>query len=231
MAAALGGKRTCGYHLQPDGRDFLRWDARENEVLRWLRLLEHIGVPARGTQLEFPLGADDWKEWSSLRLGRYACIHPGSQLPSRRWLPERFAATGDALAARGLTIVLTGTKEESQITSEIARTMKNPPLDLAGKTSLGGLGALIARARLLVCNDTSVSHIAAAVGTPSVVVACGSDTRRWSPLDSERHRVLHHEIACRPCMHRDCPIGHPCARHVSAGAVIAEANRMLACAA
>ncbi len=227
VAQRLGGRRTAGYALE-ERPGFLRWDPHENEVLRWLRLVESVGVPPRGTQLEFPLSAAERDEW---RLANYACLHPGSQLPSRRWPPRRFAAVADALAARGLRVVLTGTQAEAAITSEVARAMTSAPLDLAGKTSLGGLGALIARARLVICNDTSVSHIAAAFGTPSVVVANGSDPRRWAPLERSRHRVLHHEVACRPCMHRECPIGHPCALGVTTGSVMAEVSRMLACAA
>jgi ADP-heptose:LPS heptosyltransferase len=227
IAERLGGRRTAGYALEA-GPGFLRWDPRENEVLRWLRLVEAVGAPPRGTHLEFPLSEAERAQW---RLSSYACVHPGSQLPSRRWPPERFAAIGDALAARGLQVVLTGTEPEAPITGTVARAMRSRALDLAGRTSLGGLAALIARARLVVCNDTSVSHIAAAFGTPSVVVASGSDPRRWAPLERSRHRVLHHEVACRPCMHRECPIGHPCALGVTTGSVMAEVSRMLACAA
>jgi len=127
--------------------------------------------------------------------------------------------------------VLTGGKGELALADEVAQHMRSTPLNLAGKTTLGGLGALVARARLVVCNDTSVSHIAAAVRTPSVVVACGSDPRRWAPLDQQLHRVLWHDIACRPCMNAECPIGHPCALAVSSAMVIQEVHERLACAA
>jgi len=109
--------------------------------------------------------------------------------------------------------------------------MRQAALDLAGRTTLGGLAALIARARLLVSNDTGVSHIAAAMRTPSVIVACGSDPRRWAPLDCELHRVLAHDVKCRPCGHGECPIGHPCALGVSAGQVLHETRSLARCAA
>jgi len=44
-----------------------------------------------------------------------------------------------------------------------------------------------------------------------VVVSCGADHWRFAPLDGERHEVLHEAMACRPCAHDVCPIGHPCA--------------------
>ncbi|MDB5839494.1 MAG: ADP-heptose--LPS heptosyltransferase [Herminiimonas sp.] len=225
LAAALGATNTAGFYLPgqycPDRQTFLPWDERENEILRYLRLAASLGAQAREAHLEFPLlGADR----ESLRQcagtlpsrGAYACIHPGARSPSRRWLPQRFAEVADRLAAGGLRIVLTGTAQESAITGAVRDCMKAPALDLTGRTGLGALAALIADARLLVCNDTGVSHIAAAFATPSVVICCGADPVRWAPLDRQRHRVLGATVACRPCMHADCPLdGHPCAAGVS----------------
>lgn len=73
-----------------------------------------------------------------------------------------------------------------------------------------------------------ISHIAAAVSTASVVIASGSDTRRWAPLDHALHRVLADYPACRPCMFRECPYGHPCALNVSVPQVVQAARAQLA---
>ncbi|HET7526518.1 MAG TPA: glycosyltransferase family 9 protein, partial [Burkholderiaceae bacterium] len=89
--------------------------------------------------------------------------------------------------------------------------MQRTPLNLCGHTTLWTLGALIESAELVVCNDTGVSHIAAALQRPSIVVSCGSDAERWSPLDRTRHRVLAQSMHCRPCSHFDCPTAHECA--------------------
>jgi len=230
----IGAKRSAGYYrpgsYRPDRESFFEWRDGEHEVQRWLRLMERLGMASRGTHLEFPLREHDWRAWRSLHLESYAVIHPGSQLPSRRWPAERFAKVGDALAGEGLRVVLSGTVGERFLTQQVLQQMREPAIDLAGRTTLGSLVALIARARLLVCNDTGVSHIAAATGTRSVVVACGSDPKRWAPLNRELHRVLYHDVPCRPCAHRECPIGHDCALGVSAWQVIHETTR-LACAA
>jgi ADP-heptose:LPS heptosyltransferase len=87
---------------------------------------------------------------------------------------------------------------------------------------------LIDGARLLVANDTGVVHVAAARRTPSVVIACGSDPRRWAPLDAALQQVLHHPVPCRPCAHAECPIDHPCAAGVQSAAAVAAAAALLA---
>ncbi len=237
LVAMMGAQATAGFYVPgrfcPDRERFLEWRAHEPEVLRYLRLVEALGVPAKGTHLEFPLGEEDWIEARRLRLPErgYAVVHPGSQLPSRRWPPGRFAAIADELAMDGLQVVLTGVASEAPVVEAVKRAMRQPALDLCGRTSLGGLAAVIARARLLVANDTGVSHIAAAVRTPSVIVACGSDAARWSPLDRELHRVLAHEVECRPCLHRECPVGHPCALGVSVRDVLNEVRSLSRAAA
>jgi len=233
IALALGGKRMAGFWRPGNERPEIavEWDDRENEVLRCLRLVERVCGVRGSPELEFPLGEADWAEWRAFGLAGYACVHAGSQLASRRWPPARFAAVADALAARGLKIVLTGGKGELALVDEVAQHMRSTPLNLAGRTTLGGLAALVARARLVLCNDTSVSHIAAALRTPSVVVCCGADPQRWAPLNGGLHHVIAHPIACRPCLYTECPIGHPCALNVSSGAVMEQVERKLACAA
>ncbi len=225
-----GGFYRCGEWC-PDASRYVDWREREHEILRDLRLLARLGVPARGTGLEFPLTPADRAEQRAFGLENFACIHPGSQLASRRWPAERFAAIGDALAQAGMKVALTGTAAEAPLTRRVADAMRREALDLAGRTSLGGLAALIARARLLVCNDTSVSHIAAATRTPSVVVCSGADPQRWAPLDRRLHRVVWHDVECRPCAHAECPVGHPCALGVSSAQVLQQVDEQLACAA
>jgi ADP-heptose:LPS heptosyltransferase len=107
--------------------------------------------------------------------------------------------------------VITGTAAEAPLAEAVRQAMRAPAVSLAGKTTLWTLGALIKGARLLVCNDTGVSHIATALRTPSVVVSLGADVSRWAPADGQRHRVLWKPMPCRPCSHADCPVGHGCA--------------------
>lgn len=196
----LAARLNAGFFLPgeycPDPARFLPYPADEPEVRRHLRLVEHLGVPLRGEDLSFPIREDDVRELRSLDEARdllsdpYVCIHPGARAVPRRWDTEGFAAVADALAARGLRVVLTGAAAEADLARAVAGAMRARALDLVGRTSLGALAALLRDARLLVCNDTGVSHLAAALRVPSVVVFSGSSPDRWAPLDRRRHRAV-----------------------------------------
>jgi len=197
VCGRFGAGRTAGFYPAgghcPDPRLYLPWPDHGLELRRLLALTEFLGFPTRGEHLEFPLGDADRHRAAGLTSscpGRFVCVHPGASVPERRWPADRFTAVADALAARGLQVVLTGTAGERGLTAGVAAGMAAPALDLAGKTDLGVGAAVIASARLLVCNDTGVSHIAAAVGTPSVVISTDDNPARWAPPDTARHRVL-----------------------------------------
>lgn len=238
LLVLLGARRNAGFfqpgQFCPDPGHFLPYPEHGHEIERLLRLIDFLGIPRRGSELEFPLYEEDRRALRALpaarelAAGTYVCLHPGARLPSRRWPPERFAAVADALARQGLRVVLTGSRAEAPLTAAVAAAARSPVLDLAGQTSLGALAALLAGARLLVCNDTGVSHLAAALRVPSVVIFSGADPERWAPLDGARHRALYRPIACRPCAYHICPIGHPCALSITTEMVVTEAEALLA---
>lgn len=243
LVAQLGAREMAGFAVPGERAPlglYVDWRDREHEIERGLRLLSALGIADRGRELEFPLRDEDMDELDRIerRFGFDAanavCVHAGAQLASRRWPPQRFAAVADALADEGLQVLLTGTAAEAPLAARVATAMRQRVVSLAGATSLGGIAALVAAARMVVCNDTGISHLAAAFGTPSVVVCSGADPARWAPLDRERHRVLWQDTPCRPCAHADCPVtgppAHPCAAGVSAAAVRDEALRLLRCA-
>jgi ADP-heptose:LPS heptosyltransferase len=193
VVAAMGAGERIGF-----GFNAPACPHQGSEVERLLSITDRMGLPRRGTQLEFPLrdGDRDRAEGlcASLHGHAFALVHPGAHLPSRRWPAQRFAAVADALAERGLAIVLTGSAAERPLVRAVAAQMRAPALDLAGRTSLWDLGALVEWARQVVCNDTGILHIAAALGTPSVTVANGSDVARRPPADAQ-----HHVLSSRAC--------------------------------
>jgi ADP-heptose:LPS heptosyltransferase len=239
IVAALGADLTAGFYACgaycPDAARYAPWPEQGHEIERLLTLADFLGVPRAGMELEFPIAAAEARQAAGLlsahglRPGAYACVHPGARLRSRRWPAEYFADVSNALAAAGLRVVLTGSSDEAHLTAAVARRVRGA-IDLAGRTSLGVLAALLRNARILICNDTGVSHVAAALRTPSVVVSCGADPARFAPLDRSRHEVVFHPVECRPCAHDDCPVGHPCANELTSATVVDRVAARLAAA-
>jgi ADP-heptose:LPS heptosyltransferase len=196
----LGAKQTAGFyppnHSCPDRDRFLPYPEHESEVWRHLRLLKLLGISPQGEQLEFSISQTDWQDFYrllscySLQNQPYICIHPGASTIHRRWSCGRFAKVADTLAAQGFRIVLTGTQAEAELTHTVTQLMRFPAINLAGKTALGTLAALLKKSCLLICNDTGISHLAAALQVNSVVIFTQSDPVRWAPLDRRRHKVV-----------------------------------------
>ncbi len=200
ITALLGARRMAGHvrTVAPptDAACFLPWVEGCSEVRRGLRLMAHLGWPSDEESLEFPFdpGAHDaLRQLAGVDavLDRpHVVVHPGAREASRRWSPAGFAEVADRLDEAGYAVVLTGTAAERNLTALVAGLMRRPALDLAGLTSVDLLAALVSGSALLVCNDTGVSHLAAALGTPSVVVFRASDRDRWAPLDRRLHRPV-----------------------------------------
>lgn len=212
---------------------FMLWPDHLHEVHRYLALLRHLGWDAHDDTLEFPIQTADAARADALitEMGlepeRLVCLHPGARLASRRWPLDRYRAVSHALTSAGWQLAITGGESEKVMTRALTDRSNPSVVDLCGMTTLGVLASLLQRARLLLCNDTGVSHVAASVRLPSVVIACGSDVSRWRPLDTRRHTVLYSRVDCRPCAWNDCPIGHPCALNIEIDDVLDAAYRHL----
>lgn len=199
MIGLFGAKQTAGFYLPgqycPDKDWFLEYPEHEAESWRHLRLMEFLGIPLQRDELELPLFEEDWQTFERLKADfnldePYVCIHPGSRGRDRRWPTQNFAVVADRLAARGYRIVLTGTQSEANLTASVAAHMKSPAIDLAGRTDLGTLGALVSQARLVFSNDTGISHVAAAFKTPSVILFPVAESVRWAPLNEKLHKRI-----------------------------------------
>jgi ADP-heptose:LPS heptosyltransferase len=181
---------------RPDPLRFVAWRETEPEVRRGLRLLSVLGIEAHDASLRFPLDpagrqrARRLLEDAGVRHG-HVVVHPGSNHAANRWPGAAFAAVGRAIA-REAPVVITGGPDERHLTREVASAVPGA-VDLGGRTDLDALGWIVRSARLLVTNDTGVSHVADALRVPSVVAFANDDGRRaarWAPLDRELHAVV-----------------------------------------
>lgn len=173
---------------------FMPYPEGKHEINRHLCLMEFLGIPLQGTFLEFPIMAMDQEDVSYLKLPvvnkQYVCLHPGSRSAKRQWPPKYFASVGDYAASNGFKVVITGTSDEISIAKEVMKYMKHDAINLTGKTSLGAVAVIIKNAHALISNCTGISHIAAAMKTPSVIISLDDEPERWSPLNKELHHVL-----------------------------------------
>ncbi len=197
FALELDAPLTAGFYsaeeVQP-GPLFLPWNEREHEVTRWLRLLSHVGFEVGDAALSFPINPEDRANVERSKLEHdvtapYLVLHPGAASETKRWSAAQFAEVGRAAQKLGLQAVITGSSGEVALARQLQRLLPDA-INLAGKTELGTLAALLGDAQLLICNDTGVSHLAAATRTPSVVLFSETDPARWAPLDTSRHLAI-----------------------------------------
>ena len=237
VTTLLGARRTAGFFTpgqwDADLSTHLPYPFREHEIRRHALLVGFLGAGPVTEELEFPMRREDRRalaallEETGLVGGRYACLHPGATAASRRWPPERFGAVGDALAARGLAVVVTGVRGEEAVTAAVTKAMSAPAVDFCGRTDLGAYAALLEECAVLVTNDTGAAQLAAALAVPSVTVFLSGDPVRWAGLDRSRHRVAVADVHCNPCGLQDCPIDFRCAWEVAPATVLREVDLLL----
>ena len=154
-------------------------------------------------------------------------LNPGAEYgPAKRWPVEKFIFAAQQIQQRtSCTWILFGSKADVAIASRIESAMPSPPSaiwNLAGKTGLRELMALLKLCRVLLTNDSGPMHVAAALGTP-VVVPFGSTSPELTgpglPGDA-RHRLLKSDAPCSPCFLRECPIDFRCLNGIAVERVV-----------
>ncbi|HSB92868.1 MAG TPA: glycosyltransferase family 9 protein [Flavitalea sp.] len=194
FGAKLSGGFTRENEFAEHPAYYLQYPEGIHEIDRHLALMKHLGIELQGRKLEFPITGQDLAELegAELRLepNSYVCVHAGSRGAWRQWPIPFFAGLADVCAASGKQVVLTGTKEEVEIVSQVKTEMKYPAIVAAGRTSLGALAVLIRDAFALISNCTGPSHIAAALETPSIIISMDGEPERWAPINTGLHYTI-----------------------------------------
>lgn len=189
-------------------------DGMRHEVQRQLDLVAAVGFAPQRERLVFKHAeVETLSMRQKLAAAGVDChrpmlvVHPGATAASRRYPPERFGQAADAVAAAsGCQVVFTGGRDEAALVEACRAGMAGPSASLAGELTLGELAALIADADVLLCNNSGPAHMAAAVGTPVVVLYA---------LTNPQHTpwrvpcvVLNEDVPCRNCLKSVCPERH-----------------------
>jgi len=197
----------------------------------YLAILKFFGITG-GTKTQFLVTTEAEDAAIAARLceqGITACdfvlgINPGATYGSaKRWYPDRFVAVARALAAKwNAKVVISGGPGETAIAADIEHGLAGECLNLAGRTSVRELMAVVKRCNFFITNDSGPMHLAAAFGVPLVAIFGSTDHSTTYPL-SAKALVVRESVDCAPCMKRECPTDHICMKAVKAETVIEQA--------
>jgi heptosyltransferase-3 len=120
-----------------------------------------------------------------MELEKPIFIHPGAGAVWKRWPPDCFARLGSALVARGSPVALVAGPADEAAIAEVLEHASSP-LPVVREPSVRRLAALLSQGNVFVGNDSGVTHLAAAAGTPTVALFGPTDPASWSPLGRVR---------------------------------------------
>ena len=226
----VGGGGSLLTHVVP-------YAGLRHKVEYHLDIARFLGCPVEGIEWGLYLTDEERRRASALLGGSgletgapYAVIHPGCRKALKCWHAGGFSAVADFVHERfGLETVITGAPSEGALVEEVAGAIKAPAHNLAGRTSLRELAAIIEGARLVICNDSSPMHIAAALRTPTVAVFGPSKSVETAPY-GPGHAVVEKDFPCRFTCDEDVCRFRPfkeCMRAVEVSDVTAAAERLL----
>jgi predicted lipopolysaccharide heptosyltransferase III len=213
LTRATGARHRVGFKSYQYGQlhnhqapsPLLLWQQQKtHSVEQQLALLGWTGVPVtdrpRTTLGVSPKAAETVERLlneAELCGQNIALIHPAAAFATKQWAVEKFARVVEFLAERGITSVAIAAPNEQALLEQLRSETSVNVVTFA--LSLPEVTALAARSRLFVGNDSGIAHIAAAVGTPSVVVFGSSNIAHWRPWNSGPAEVVFEEMPCQPC--------------------------------
>jgi heptosyltransferase-3 len=185
-----------------------------HRVEEMLRIADALGIP-RVAEVVCPAGS----LVPGQAAGPYAVIHAAPKFRYKQWTRAGWRALADALRARGLAVMATGGPADRAFLDDLWRDA--PAVRrLDGRLRWPELASLLARARLYVGPDTSVTHLAAASGCPTIALFGPTDPRLWGPWPArglptpwaaagtiqQRHNVwlVQNPLPCLPCQQEGC---------------------------
>jgi lipopolysaccharide heptosyltransferase II len=189
-----------------------------HQVDRNLHLLEGLGfeVSDRDLDVEVPREAEAagarLLEPFGLGGGQpFVALAPGASCAARRYPVERYSEVAAGLAEAGFPVVVVGSDKEVELTWPILDANRHRAVwSLVGQTDVVELAAVLAKAALVVTNDSGPMHLADGVNRPQVVLFSGTDLEsQWRPRRAPA-RVLRRPTSCSPCYRFDCPFNLEC---------------------
>jgi ADP-heptose:LPS heptosyltransferase len=234
LAARLAGARWAyGWRIST-----IRWAVQAqslyktfpDEVHRLIQVIETCGITAQGARFPLPLterhaSAVDTALRDFVPPGSApVAIAPGAKRSTNRWPLDRYAEIAQALSQRGFYVVFLGGGGEKEPCQRLASQIGPRALSLAGRLSVLESCEVLKRCAFVLCNDSGVQHMAAAVSTPCISIFSSWQLRgKWRPYGPQ-HIVLQKDVPCHTCYLEECPHDNLCIKLVGTSEVLEAAS-------
>ncbi len=177
-----------------------------------IHMSDHLQEPLRRLGLEptaqpprlRPTAADKdaaARFWAEHGLGSHlvVAIHPGSGSPAKNWPPVRFAeVAGHLHQSLGVRVLLVRGPADAAVVSQVQRAMGEEECTVLDGLPLSSLAAVLSCCHAYLGNDSGITHLAAALGVPTVAIFGPTDPAVWAPR-GPCVRVLSSGVPCAPC--------------------------------
>jgi len=175
----------------------------EDEISRNAHFAKHLGVAIDTRSQGFP-------EWLNSPISKrlpdqFFIVAPGAGWSGRRWPLDRFASiVQQVFNAKNWVPVICGSTSERYLSEELMRLAGNAHvIDLTGQTSLVDLCSVVARAKLVLANESGIVHLAALLQVPAVSIVGGGHFGRFLPYvksnDLTPPEPVFHRMRCFGC--------------------------------
>lgn len=237
---ALSGAEYLVGHVSSPGIDIsydniynipAKMRLNQHEIDRYIELIIPLGIKKTNidkktffyistTERKF---ANNFFKKYNLNSKKVIGIQAGSNPAAywKRWNKDKFSKIGDLILNLDNTeVILLGSPSEIEIVHHIEKNMKNTPINIAGKTSIKQVAAIINMIDLLICNDSGLMHIGVAVDTPVIAIYGPTDYTRTAPL-GKKHTIIRKKYECSPCFKfkndkvLQCPFEYKCLADIS----------------
>jgi heptosyltransferase-2 len=222
IAFFSGAPRRIGFATE--GRGLLlttrvRYRQDQHEVQNFLDVLRADGVPVHDDHLEAWLtdeerrfAADFLAQHGIAPAQRLIAIHPFATNRPRAWHEDNFIALANRLQSeRGARIVVFGGPGDAADAQVLQQGIVPAPIMAVGRTTLRQTMALLERCELLVCNDSGIMHLGAALNRPLVALFGPQSPVKFGPW-GDRSAVVYKRFHCSPCRQKFFKECEPSAR-------------------
>ena len=241
---ATGARHRIGYsyyqypflynHLLSSAADFWKRE-KTHSAEQQLALIGFVGVPVDSLP-KTRLAANE-RSIDAIRARhpnfeisdlKFALLHPSTAFFTKQWPTENFARTAEFLAEKGLQVFAVGSESETKVLDDL-KHLSAVPVTTFDDLTLPEVTALASKAQVFIGNDSGIAHIAAAVGTPSVVVFGSSNRDHWRPWTDAPNQIVFERFPCQPCPGYECKeFGDSrCIRDIPPSAVFTALGRVL----